>query len=115
MQTLKIGLKNNEGKTIGFLTDREIIDNLYITFDIDKVKENYFKFHINYLKSDKKGIKTHFFKKNKMVILSIKLDNENHVQYLIEDHLNIDELLNVPENVIPYEFKKLIANALLLS
>lgn len=115
MQTLKIGFKNNEGEITGFLTDREIIENLYITFDIDKVRENYFKFHINYQNDDKKGMKTQFFKQNEMVVLSIKLDHDNHVQYLIEEGLNIDDLLNIPENIIPYEFKKLIANALLLS
>lgn len=115
MQALKIGLTTKEGKIIGFLTDREIIENLYITFDINKVRENYFKFHINHPRTDKKEIKMHTLKHNDILILSIKLDSDNHVQYLIEKGLDMDELLNVPENVIPFKFKKLIANTLLIS
>ena len=115
MQTLKIGLTNKEGKIISFLTDREVIEKLYITFDSNKVRENYFKFHIKFPRGKNKEIKTHSFKENNQIVLSIKLDNENHVQYLIEKGLDLEELLDVPENVIPFKFKKLIANALLLS
>ena len=115
MQTLKIDLTDKEGKIIGFLTDREIIDNLYITFDVNKVEENYLKFHINYQNCDEKGVKTHFFKQNNTVILSIQLDSDNHVQYVIEESFNINNLVAVPDNIVPYEFKKQIAKALLLS
>lgn len=108
MKTLKMGIKSNEGKTIGFKIDREVIEGLYITFDILKVMDNYTNFKIKYENEEEGKIATKICKKKNIIILNLKLDNDNHVQYLIGKNMCIKELFELPDNEIPYFFKNKI-------
>ncbi|NHN26919.1 hypothetical protein FIA58_014640 [Flavobacterium jejuense] len=112
MKVLKIYITNESDKLIAFLVDREIIDDLYITFDLTKVLENYTNFNINYEELINLETTKQFFYKNEVLILSIKLDDDNHVQFLIEKNISLQHLKKVPENVIPKQFKKIISNAI---
>ncbi|WP_445722471.1 hypothetical protein [Flavobacterium sp.] len=108
MKTLKMSIKSDEGKVIGFKIDREVIEGLYITFDILKVIDNYANFKIKYEDGEDGEIATKICKKKNIIILNIKLDNDNHVQYLIDKNMCIKELFELPDNEIPYFFKNKI-------
>jgi hypothetical protein len=108
MKTLKMSIKSNEGKVIGFKIDREVIEGLYITFDIIKVIDNYANFKIKYEDVEEGEVATKICKKKNIIILNIKLDNDNHVQYLIDKNMCIKELFELPDNEIPYFFKNKI-------
>ena len=108
MKTLKMGIKSNEGKIIGFKIDREVIEGLYITFDILKVMDNYTNFKIKYENEEQGQIASKICKKKNIIILNLKLDNDNHVQYLIDKNMCIKELFELPDNEIPYFFKNKI-------
>lgn len=108
MQNLKINLINDEGKLIGFCVDREIMNGLYITFDYTKVEKNYIHFNINYNQPQTFQWISSSIKVDDMIIASIKVDADNHVQYLIEENMSLKKLKKIPENIIPLEFKKII-------
>ncbi len=111
MRDLKINILNDEGKLIGFLIDREILSGLYITFDLIKVERNYQNFNIDYTKKNEQGLFSVIKNIDEITILSVKLDHENHVQFIIDNNLSLKELKKTPENIIPLQFRKLIRTA----
>lgn len=104
MRTLKMSIKNN-GKTIGFKIDREIIEGLYITFDLDKVTDNYNNFNIKYDSPIQNEIAIKGYNKKNVIILNFKLDNDNHVQYIIGKNMCIKEFNKIADNIVPSYFK----------
>ncbi|VXB66476.1 conserved hypothetical protein [Flavobacterium sp. 9AF] len=111
MRNLKISILNNAGKMTGFLVDREIMSGLYITFDFSKVTQNYQSFDINYQNNKRVQMNSVVHNMDEITIVSTQLDEDNHVQFLIEENLSLKKLRRIPENIIPLEFKKMIRNA----
>lgn len=111
MRDLKINILNEEEKLIGFLIDREILSGLYITFDLIKVEKNYQNFNIDYHSKNEQGLFSVIKNIDEITILSVKLDNENHVQFIIDTNLSLKELKRTQENIIPLQFKRLIRTA----
>ena len=111
MRDLKINILNEEGKLIGFFIDREILSGLYIAFDLSKVIQNYQNFKIHYNTENNKEMINIISNIDDIIIISVKIDAENHVQFLIEESLTLKELRKTPENIIPSAFKKIIRAA----
>lgn len=111
MKTLKMGIKNTFGKTIGYKIDREIIDGLFITFDLRKIKDNYENFDIQF-QNQLDVYKSNMSIRENVAILSIEIDEDNHVQYLLDHNLSFKKLYEVADNEIPYFFKHKIKECL---
>lgn len=111
MRNLKINILNEEGKLIGFFIDREILSGLYIAFDLSKVVQNYQNFKIHYNTENNKEMINIISNIDEIIIISVKIDTDNHVQFLIEESLSLKELRKIPENIIPQEFRKIIRSA----
>ncbi|MBF02816.1 MAG: hypothetical protein CMP76_05920 [Flavobacterium sp.] len=111
MRDLKINILNEDGQLMGFLIDREIMSGLYITFDYNKVAQNYESFKINYQKPRKSELNSVVFNMDDITVISTQLDADNHVQFLFEENLSLKKLRKVPENIIPSSFKKIIRSA----
>lgn len=111
MRDLKINILNDEGKLIGFFVDREITNGLYIAFDLRKVVKNYQNFKIHYNTEKNHTMICAISSIDENIIVSIKIDDENHVQFVVDDTLSLKELRKIPENIIPVEFRKIIRSA----
>lgn len=110
MSNFQIGIERESGGVVSYKIDAVIINGLYLTFDFDKVNENCSNFDIETEIPDLDRIFTTFSKREELVILTLILDEENQVQYLIGNDLNLGELSHISEDELPQNFKKLILN-----
>ena len=92
MRDLKINILNEDGQLMGFLIDREIMSGLYITFDYNKVAQNYESFKINYQKPRKSELNSVVFNMDDITVISTQLDADNHVQFLFEENLSLKKI-----------------------
>ncbi|WP_100616407.1 hypothetical protein [Confluentibacter citreus] len=108
---MEIGIEKDNGKVIGYKIDGEIINGLYITLEFDKVTENCTNFGIQ-VEIPKDGIIAQkLSKRNNLCIVTLIIDKENQVQYLVGNDMNLTELNSMPENHMPSEFRNIIAQA----
>ncbi|MBO0324049.1 hypothetical protein J0X14_17200 [Muricauda sp. CAU 1633] len=105
---MTIGIKEESGKTIGYEIDGEIINGLYQTIELDKIKENCQKFEINVEIPTDGKVATHISKQGNLCIVTCVFDTKNQVQFLIGNDMSIEEFQN---ESIPGDFKKLITQA----
>ena len=108
---MKIGIEKENGEVDDYEIDGEIINGLYITLEFDKVNENCKNFEIQLETPEDGTVANKLSKRNNLCIVTLKIDNENQVQYLIGDDMDLIELNSIPENQMPIEFKELITEA----
>lgn len=108
---MEIGIERDNGKVIGYKIDGEIINGLYITLEFDKVTDNCVNFGIQ-VETPKDGIIAQkLSKRDNLCIVTLKIDKENQVQYLVGNDMSLIELNSMPENQMPAEFRNMITQA----
>ncbi|RKE89427.1 hypothetical protein [Ichthyenterobacterium magnum] len=108
---MEIGIERDNGKVVGYKIDGEIINGLYITLEFDKVSDNCKNFGIQ-LETPKDGtIAQKLSKRDNLCIVTLKIDKENQVQYLVGNDMSLIELNSMPENQMPAEFRNMITQA----
>lgn len=108
MKKPQIAIEADNGSTLSYNIDSEIMNGLYSTTELNKVQENIQKFNIQIEEIDNQ-VATKMSKRNSVVIVTILIDNENMLQYLISKDLNIDKFKNFKE--FPAQIKPLIIDA----
>lgn len=108
MQNLKIGIERDNGSTMGYNIDAEIINGLYSTTDNKKVNDNIQNFNIE-IEQISNGVAQKLSKRNNVVIVTILIDELNKFQYLVRKDMNLDELNK--SNEIPQDLKSVIKKA----
>tara|TARA_R110002049_G_scaffold250486_2_gene424845 strand:- start:496 stop:864 length:369 start_codon:yes stop_codon:yes gene_type:complete len=108
---MEIGIERDNGKVVGYKIDGEIINGLYITLEFDKVNENCSNFGIQ-IETPKDGIIAQkLSKRDNLCIVTLKIDKENQVQYLVGNDMSLIELNSMPEDQMPAEFRNMITQA----
>lgn len=111
MKNYQIGIENDFGKYNVFNIDIAILNGLYVTYDWNKVNDNCKTFKIQINETQK--VKTS--KRDKILILTIKRDAQNQIQFLVGHDLNLKELQLLPQKILHKEFKKIIKEAFKLT
>jgi len=108
MENLQIGIEIDNGQMVGYNIDSEIMNGLYSTTEKLKVEENIQNFNI-IIEKQGDNVATKMSKRDNVVIITIVIDDENKLQYLVGKDLNIDEIKS--SNDFPSELKPLILDA----
>lgn len=88
------------------LTDIKIIKGLYLTYDIEKMIRNCICFEIDILNNI-----SNISKRNKFSILTLKISEDEFIQFIIKRNLKIKELLKLNNDSISIEIKHMIIEA----
>ena len=108
---MEIGIETNKGKIEGYKIDGEIIDGLYSTTNTEKVNSNCKIFGIQ-IEAPKEGVITYNFSKmDNLCVLTMKIDEENIIQYLIGVDMSLPELNHIPDNEMPSDLRNKIIEA----
>ena len=108
---MEIGIERDNGKVVGYKIDGEIINELQITIEFDKVNENCSNFGIQ-IETPKDGIIAQkLSKRGNLCVVTLKIDKENQVQYLVGNDMSLIELNSMPEDQMPAEFRNMITQA----
>lgn len=89
-----------------YLIDFKMIDGLNLTIEQKKIKKNCKLFNI-----DMSNCKSKISKRNNISIATIGFENKKHLQYEVKHNLNIDELHNISNNLMPIKIKQWILEA----
>jgi hypothetical protein len=108
MENLQIGIEIDNGQMVGYNIDSEIMNGLYSTTEKLKVEENIQNFNI-IIEKQGDSVATKMSKRDNVVIITIVIDDENKLQYLVGKDLNIDDIKS--SNDFPSELKPLILDA----
>lgn len=108
MENLQIGIEGDNGQIIGYNIDSELIEGLYITIDIDKIKENCVIFEVEMGSWADNNETTKMSKRDKLVILTIKTQAEKAIQFLVGGDMNLKQMKLISSKVLPSEIKKMI-------
>ena len=105
---MKIGIETDNGKVTGYEIDGEIINGLYQTIDFKKVEDNCKNFGIE-IETPKDGvIASKLSKRENLCIITLKVDKENQVQYLVGNDMNLIELNCIPSEQMPSDLREVI-------
>lgn len=111
MEKLELGVENDNGDIVNFKVDGIIINGLYETVELKKVRENIDNFEIDVNYEYSSGIKWYLSKRDRVVIVSMVVDDKNMAQYLVGDDMDPMELLSLDENEIVIEDKPKLLEA----
>jgi len=103
-------MKNYKQLKRKYLIDFEIIRALNITIDQKKIKSI-----CKHLDIDMSNCKSKISKRNNLAIAIIGNGNNHYIQYEVKHNLNIDELNEIENNILPNEMKSIIMEAYNLS
>jgi len=105
---MEIGIERDNGKIANYKVDGEIINGLYQTIDFKKVEDNCKNFGIE-IETPKDGvIASKLSKREKLCIVTFKIDKENQVQYLVGNDMNLIELNCIPSEQMPSDLREVI-------
>lgn len=108
---MEIGIETNKGQIEGYKIDGEIIDGLYSTTNTGKVNSNCKVFGIQIEAPNEGAITYNFSKMNNLCVLTMKIDEENIIQYLIGVDMSLPELNHIPDNEMPHDLRNKIIEA----
>jgi hypothetical protein len=105
---MTIGIETGNGKVIRYEIDEEVINGLYQTLDFKKVGDNCKNFDIE-IDTPKDGvIASKLSKRENLCIITMKIDEENQVQYLVGNNMSLIELNRIPSNKMSSELRDII-------
>lgn len=106
-----IGVKGDSGKIQEFHFDQELMRGLYLAYD-DNVVKNCKNFSINLDKpSAGQSFNTKMSKREDIVFITIKTKGNTAYQYFVSKDVDMMEVINVSNDVIPSDFKSMILEA----
>lgn len=106
---MTVGIEVDNGKTIGFHIDGEIINGLCHTNDLESISTNCKNFDINF--DDEKNPSTKMSKRDQVVIVSLQFSENEKFQFLVGPDLNPKELMELEGDAFSNQFKELIFKA----
>lgn len=115
MENLQVGIENDYGKIVAYNIDSDIIEGLYITVDSQKIRENCENFNIEITSWKDDSQDTKMSKRDNLVILTIKIDMNKIIQFLIGDDMNLKQMKLLSSKVLSQEMKKIIKECHILA
>ncbi len=108
---MKIGIERDNGKTVGYKIDYEIINGLYQTVELEKIMDNCANFDIKVHNPKNGMVALKMSKQDNVCIMTMKYDEENLNQYLIGSDLNLIELNHLSSEQMSTDLREWITQA----